>query len=40
MTDDLIYEQFRELLSGEELSDEAKGDLSRMILAIILGGKE
>jgi hypothetical protein len=39
MTDDL-YEQCRELLTGEALSPEEKEELSRKILAIVFGGKE
>jgi hypothetical protein len=34
---DSLYEQCRELLTGEALSPEEKDELSRKILAIICG---
>jgi hypothetical protein len=37
---DSLYEQFRELLTGETLSAEEKEILSRKILAIIYGEME
>ncbi len=37
---DSLYEQFRELLTGEALSPEEKEALSRKILAIIFAEEE
>jgi hypothetical protein len=37
---DSLYEQFRELLTGEVLSPEEKEVLSRKILAIIFGEEQ
>jgi hypothetical protein len=37
---DSVYERFRELLTGDTLSPEEKGVLSRKILAIVLGEEE
>jgi hypothetical protein len=37
---DSMYEEFRELLTGDALSDEQKEELSRKILAIIFGEEE
>jgi hypothetical protein len=37
---DSLYEQFRELLTGEGLSADEKEALSREILAIIFGEEE
>jgi hypothetical protein len=37
---DSLYEQFRELLTGESLSADEKEALSREILAIIFGEEE
>jgi hypothetical protein len=35
-----LYEQFKELLTGNELSTEQKEELSRKILEIIFGEQE
>jgi hypothetical protein len=37
---DSLYEQFRELLTGDALSPEEKEILSRKILTIIFGEEE
>jgi len=37
---DSLYEQFRELLTGEALSADEKEALSREILSIIFGEEE
>jgi hypothetical protein len=37
---DALYEQFRELLTGDTLSPEEKEVLSRKILAIVFGEDE
>jgi len=37
---DSLYEQFRELLTGETLSADEKEALSREILSIIFGEEE
>jgi len=37
---DSMYEEFRELLTGDALSAEQKEELSRKILVIIFGEEE
>jgi hypothetical protein len=37
---DSLYEQFKDLLTGEALSPEEKEALSRKILAILFGEEE